>query len=398
MRILFVSTFDPVPVGHGGNHRAYQILHDLHEVAGASELIHLSYAQWRRDRLRTAAAGSGAGPLARIAARLRTVARGVGGSTAKPEASRVATRYCGPAFVAHYERFLAGVDAPGLCVVEHPSFARLSDINRRRGIATIVCPQNIESFDQAACRDDPRAAERAAPEFGAEYRLLAGCDARLFMSGAEAQVFEGLGLPAEIYGYLPVGQVRHACLRLAERRRGRQQAGGPLIVLGSGGHQTTRRSLEWFVANAASRGLPADAAVTVVGSSTEELLPVGHAVTGLELRGWAEQQALEHLLEHAAAVLVPQQTGFGTLTKLPELLLAGIPVIASRHALRAYGTLPGVLGVSNEWAQWCAAMRDAATGALRPDRDAYLAWERQQPATLKETAADLLSRAGHRHA
>jgi glycosyltransferase involved in cell wall biosynthesis len=390
MRIVYVSLFEPDPFGNGGGHRAYQIFHDLTRAVGHGKVVNLSYFAWRRDRSGSAAPVAGAGDSGRgLTDRLRAVysrARRPGVGQVRPE---VETRYCGARFIARYRELLAGIEDAALCVIEHPGFAQLAQLNSARGMPTIVCPQNLESFDAVARRGDPRAATRAAPEFAAEYRLLAACDARLFMTAAEAQLCEGLGLVSEVHTYRPVGEVRAVCERVAQRRR-ETRPDGPAVLLGSGSHHTTRAALEWFLGHAARGGLPRETRVAVVGSTTDELNERIGLAGGVELCGWVSQDALEELLARAPVVLVPQQTGFGSLTKLPELLLSGVPVLASRHAVRAYGDLAGAVALGDDWRQW----RDALAAAVRTNRPAdtatYLGWEARLADTLYETVMRLL--------
>jgi hypothetical protein len=396
MKVLFVSAFDPAPVGNGGNHRAYQVRHDLGRAVGEDNLVIVSYVDWRRARSVAAQHASPASPrLPAIARRLARQWRAAMQRVRRRHRSalhgRIETQMCGPDFTAHFDTLVEATPDAALCVIEHPSFVRLAPLNARRGIDTVACPQNVESLDAAARRGDPDAGARAARELGAEYRLLAACAARLFMSAAEAQLCEGLGLTSEVYTYLPVGEIRQACMRTAERRSTIPQD-GPLVLLGSGSHHTTRSAIEWFLGNAARSGLPPPTSVVVVGMRTEELTASATGVTGLEFRGWVAQDELEALLERAPAVLVTQQTGFGTLTKLPELALAGIPVIASRHAVRAYGGVPGVTGLGDDWEEWRAAMAAAARGAAPGGAEAYLAWERQQGDVLVENVLRVLGR------
>ena len=58
--MLVISHFVPSPVGDGGNHRAYQIVHDLDQVVGTGNVVVLALPSWReapppRNRLKVLA-------------------------------------------------------------------------------------------------------------------------------------------------------------------------------------------------------------------------------------------------------------------------------------------------------------------------------------------------------
>ena len=46
MKIIIISPFSPTPVGHGGNHRAYQIFTDLCALIKPSNVVGLNYGDW----------------------------------------------------------------------------------------------------------------------------------------------------------------------------------------------------------------------------------------------------------------------------------------------------------------------------------------------------------------
>jgi hypothetical protein len=149
-------------------------------------------------------------------------------------------------------------------------------------------------------------------------------------------------------------------------------------MLGSAGHVTTGASMRWLIEQIRQNGLPPGTRVVVAGTGTERLLPAGQTVTGLQLRGWVAQDELDQLLTRAQAALIPQQLGFGALTRLSEFACAGIPAIVSRSATYAIDLPPGVVSVADRWPAWRAAL-DEVRRLPQQSGAEYETWERHQP-------------------
>ena len=73
------------------------------------------------------------------------------------------------------------------CVIEHPSYLQVIEINHKFGIPTIICPHNLETFD-ATLLDMREDWSQFAfiSNFVNQLRILDRCDARLFISKLEA--------------------------------------------------------------------------------------------------------------------------------------------------------------------------------------------------------------------
>ena len=60
------------------------------------------------------------------------------------------------------------------------------------------------------------------------------------------------------------------------------------------------------------------------------------------MKGSASTEDLDALCASARAVIVYQQFGGGALTRIADMLLAGVPVLANAIAARSYHGCPGV--------------------------------------------------------
>jgi hypothetical protein len=288
-----------------------------------------------------------------------------------------------PALVAGYESFLRRLDSPAVCLIEHPGFAPLVSISERYGAPVVGCFHNIEAFDLYVEERRARGALKATlVNFAEEMRLFARCQERLFISRVETGLVGGLGLNATYYPYRPVGEIRDRLWRIRQARAATFPEPGLFLMLGSAGHATTRRSFSWLLSQARRDGVPAGARLIVAGGRTESLLPAGESIAGVTVRGRLDQAELDTLLARVAAVILPQQLGFGALTRLPELSCAGIPALVSAHAANALELPPGVLPVDDEWAAWQAALGQAMACLPGSSQADYLAWEARQAQPL----------------
>lgn len=418
MKAIFVSQFEPTPIGHGGNHRAYQIVHDLGDCFGPEHVVTVTYPDWhtnyrpatsvppppRAGLLRRLARG--VPPLRWSVQRLRQLRQRLQQyrqrapylSAESPldlliGSGTLRHRFAHPAFIAHYESVVRQIERPAVCVIEHIGFAALLPLNKSFGVATIACIQNIEALDTPAPlpRDQQRVSYQMAINLADELDVLAQCQERLFISRVETALVGGLGLPSAYYPYLPVGAIRNNLIEIARMREQQPPTPGLFLMLGSGGHTTTRHSFQWFVNQAQAHGLPDGVQVIVAGSKTDSLLPEGAPVPGLQLRGWVEQVELDDLLVQAQAVLAPQTVGFGALTRLPELALAGIPVITSEHPTYAIQPPPGIAIAGDSWPDWREAMLRLIHRPHTHDAQAYCAWETAQTNHLKTTLNKYIS-------
>jgi hypothetical protein len=212
----------------------------------------------------------------------------------------------------------------------------------------------------------------------------------LFISKVETGLVNGLGVTARYYPYLPVGDIRARLDWVQQERLKGNIEPGLFLIMGTAGHDTTRASFEWFVQNVQAHGLPTGAKIVVVGLGTEKLLPPGVSIPGLEFRGWVEQDQLDQLLSTVQGVLIPQQRGFGALTRLPELAYAGVPVVTSKHATLAIEVPPNVSDVDDVWEAWCTGIEQLKANRTICCHEDYLAWESGQSRTLESVVKKAL--------
>jgi glycosyltransferase involved in cell wall biosynthesis len=388
--VIFVARSIPSDIGHGGRHRAYQVLHDLKRAVGNRHVAVISWYQWRHSYR---AKMPHPNRLTHVVGKIR---RGLTLCVENPYKLLANTFFTtgdlsAPGFLEDYERIVKDTPSPAICIIDDVRFADLLQTNLRYGIPTISCIQNLESFDNSVLDHKQKWGVLAtAIDFANEFRVLANCFERLFISKVETGLMSGLGLSAHYYPYLPVGAIRQRLLMIRQKRSRANIEPGLFLMLGNVVHHTTRESFAWFVENAQSYGLPEGVRLVIGGEQTDTLLPPETSVPGLELRGWLEQDELDRLLVQAQAVLAPQRRGFGALTRLPELSCAGVPVIASRHSTYAIDPTPGLLVVDDDWGAWHAKMTELTKNRCCSSTNDYDEWEATQPRTLELIVGKML--------
>jgi hypothetical protein len=387
--VFLVTHYTPSEVGHGGNHRTYQILHDIERAVGKENIVPINFTEWYQSQP----------PIPNLLIRyLDKVRRRLKVYLGNPYKLLVFTpyppsHYSDMRFLNYYKEHVRQVNTPATCIIEHTGFSDLISINSRYGIPTFCCVQNLESLDMGVLVSDLRsrwgACARAIDVIN-EVRVFSKCAERLFISKVETGIINGLGLASHYYPYLPIGKIRQRFEWIRAQRSQTRPEQGLCVMLGTAYHPPTRAGFEWFLENARQHRLPPQTRLVLAGMGTDTLRS-SLDLPGLEFKGQLAQDELDSLLISAQCVLIPQFWGLGTLTRLSELACAGIPVMVSQHPTFASDMPPQIEIVGNTWNEWFSAIKNMNNrpSSTVSNFDDYRAWEKKQPQTL----SDLLSRA-----
>jgi glycosyltransferase involved in cell wall biosynthesis len=215
----------------------------------------------------------------------------------------------------------------------------LPKLARAARFAVIALPHNLEAFVSEAVFSDPQ--YDPFPDLGAEVARLAHANAIFTISKEERWLLETRGLQPYHLPFFPDPVLREDCRRI---RRSREAAaatdgrlGGPLLILGSGFNPATARGMQCQLEWLARAGLPPDR-VVVAGPKTDVML-ADSLFPGVRRMGMVPRETLEDLFTTCSALLLHTTGGAGALMRIPEALLAGVPVIANSNAARdQYGT------------------------------------------------------------
>lgn len=206
-------------------------------------------------------------------------------------------------------------------------------VAHRRGRRLLAVPHNLEALVSGKVFADPR--YNPLVDLAAEVRRLGRADAVFTIAREERWLLEAGGVAARYLPFFPDPELEKECLAVRQHRR-EPDAAQPLLLLGSAFNAATahgmRRQLEWL------RGTTRP--VIVVGSETDRML--GDFASGpVSVWGSVSRERLTEVMAAAGALLVHTQGGAGAVTRIPEALLAGLPVIANANALRDCHGTPG---------------------------------------------------------
>ena len=389
-KALYLHRFPANDIGNGGFHRCYQVMRDLEQSVGRENVfsyqprIEFPYDVAPHPQSRKSTF------LWKVWRSLKLAVKfGVTfGSPYKlyPYMQReiMAPYPLGRVFIDEYNQYLSGIPHPNVCIIDHPSFFPILSSDRIKDIPVIYCPHNIESLDMNG--NDPMNALHqymVTSSLVEEINHASSFHERLCISKIEVGFFGGLGLESHYYPYLPVGEIRKRMYKIRELRLDGVYPHRFFLVMGTAIHTTTGNAFKWLLQQVQQKGLPDSIKIIFCGEGTEQLLPAGVTIPGIELRGWVGQEELDLLMSQSQAVLVPQFSGFGALTRISELSCAGIPAIVSQHAVIGQDIPPGIYPVGKDWALWCSQMITLSQN-LPMSQLLYEEWEQKQSRTLPE--------------
>jgi hypothetical protein len=218
----------------------------------------------------------------------------------------------------------------------------LPTLARRAGFRVIALPHNLEALVSGAVFADP--AYDPTADLGAEVRRLALADAVFTIAKEERWLLEARGLAPGYLPYYPDPALVTECHAIRARRVARASTDGrvhgPLLILGSAFNPATARGmaqqLEWLAQS------PATNAEVIVAGPQSDVLLARYARPAVQLLGSVTREKLIALLEHCSALLIHTFGGAGAVTRIPEALLAGVPIIANPNAARDQFGTPGL--------------------------------------------------------
>jgi hypothetical protein len=213
----------------------------------------------------------------------------------------------------------------------------LSWLAREFGYRSFALPENIESLvpDQYDDIAFPAAGLGALRNELRQFRLdhAVSC-----ISREEQWLLNVSGIDAGFLPYYPIPPWEEELLEL---RRTRRPSRNRFLLLGSAGNPPVRQGMLELLRLASPIAGRCGAEIHVAGNETEQF--AAHDLgPGVILHGTVTSAALSDLMRNCCAALVYQRQGCGALTKVPEFLIAGIPVIGNANALRSAHHLDGV--------------------------------------------------------
>ena len=231
---------------------------------------------------------------------------------------------------------------PDLAIVDDPIyFPALMDELERMNVPIIAVCHNLESMVPSQVDRGNRFALLEK-----EIAILARCSRVITISREETAFLTNQGVRTLYYPYFPAEEIVRRLLRVRRKRRWKRKSG--FLLMGTAFNAETVAGMRkvvkfWESENAGSRfGL-----LHLAGFRVEKHFPLEDRIPGVEVHGSLEDEDLDRLLVRVRACICHQETGAGALTRIPEMLLAGVPVMANFHAARSHHGKDGVIEYPN---------------------------------------------------
>jgi len=205
---------------------------------------------------------------------------------------------------------------------------------RRRGLKVVAIPQNMESFDRP---DLPEGRQKVGALKG-EIEALLEAHVIFALSREDTWFLRLFGATAFCLPYYPPSGLEAELLSIREARTGRPAT--RFLLVGSAVHESTRlgllEGLTWL--REARKKVPFQ--LDVAGYGTEKLRGCADH-PDFSIHGGVSQEQLVEMQRSAAGAIIHHSPYSGSLTRVCETLMAGIPVIANEDGARA-APYPGV--------------------------------------------------------
>lgn len=320
--ILHHSSFEPLSDGHGGNRRTAQVV-ELIEKAGLSiQSVKPNQSIQPEMSARINRYWAGIQALRQYNLKLPCYYKAI---------SRYGCQHL--RYKDSIEQFQHGK----VFVWEATRNYITPDIALQAKLKILALPQNLESLADAQGHSYLRS--QLLSELSIEIQQLSKADAIFCISREEQWLLSLWGLEPRFLPYYPSESTLKDLKTIRDKRRFLEKK--RFLIVGTAHNPPTRigmiEQLEWLKE---FRG-EIEFEVSVVGYGTEALSDLFDQ-SHFNFLGAVDNKKLHYLMSRAKAVLVHQRAGVGALTRIPEMLIAGVPVIANSNACRSAFNYSGV--------------------------------------------------------
>ncbi|UCH94957.1 MAG: glycosyltransferase, partial [Candidatus Aminicenantes bacterium] len=235
-----------------------------------------------------------------------------------------------------WKKYVKGNKDLKLVIMDEPLyFYPLVEYLYELEIPIVALCQNIESlsFSQLNCKHQLEL-------FNKEIDLFKKCALVITISREETFLLKNFNIPAFYLPYYPVKSVEGRMLRVRERRKNTVKKG--FLLLGTVGNKVTFDGMAAVIDFWDSRkNKIKNEKLLVAGYGTSSLLKVNGS-EAIDFLGELSNEKLDDVLSRVRAMICFQEFGSGALTRIREMLTAGVPVLANSHAARSYHGFQGL--------------------------------------------------------
>lgn len=224
---------------------------------------------------------------------------------------------------------------PELIVIDDPVFVTPVVLYAKtRGIPLVAFSQNLETLSREQVE---HASQREM--FTYELELLSMCDLVVTISTEETWLLRNFGLDPVYLPYFPIKQTADRCDKVRTKRQNSFKAN--FLLLGTVYNLPTLEGMKKVITAITRDSILHNDRLIIAGYGTMQLASFADDPR-IEVLGELTDTELDELLTATKGCIVYQENGSGALTKIPELLTSGVPVIINSHAARSHHNLPGI--------------------------------------------------------
>jgi len=213
--------------------------------------------------------------------------------------------------------------------------AALIPIAKYLGIKISILPHNLESL--VPTQVSPFTGKTSPDWFLEEIKLFKLCDSIRVIAREEQWMLQCFGVDdvgfLEYEPQLEEAQVSNVVTARASSPKTQ------FMVLGTAHNPATKLGMEKLIAFL--DGQVSDSEINVIGGGTEDLLPTTKN-PNIRILGFLSDADITEYYKTAKACLIYQVPTSGALTKIPELLRMGIPIITNEMGSRSYWNLENI--------------------------------------------------------
>lgn len=180
--------------------------------------------------------------------------------------------------------------------------------------------------------------------FNLELDTLSYCDLVITISREENFLLNNLSIKSINFPYYPADEILKRMLNVRIRRLDSTKR--DVILIGTASNKPTKQGMirvinAWKEYKLYKSGN--NLIVAGFGTDTLKDIAIGKGIVFL---GELSNEEVDQWLSTVRASLCYQEAGSGALTRIPEMLIAGVPVIANSHAARSYYNYRGLIELS----------------------------------------------------
>ena len=215
----------------------------------------------------------------------------------------------------------------------------LAEVLYKKNIPVIALPHNIESLVAGA--KSPFTNKTSPDWLLEELKYLGYCENTFTISREEQWLLSAAGINSQYLPYYPPHQTKSYLLEIRERKyklQTRVSKSKNILLLGTFHNKPT---FEGYVTLIKNIKHSKDIIINVAGFGSEKLNDM-FIDTNVKIWGSVTNDQLTELIVNADMGVVYQEASSGALTRVPELLIAGLPLLLNTHAARSCYDMQGI--------------------------------------------------------